>query len=67
MRNIIVSSETEFSVPKAGHTVVKNEKIEYSRGDGWVFVSEKDYELSKKDAIDPRLQKLQELKFKEDD
>lgn len=47
--------------------VVKNEKIEYSRGDGWSFVSEKDYEASKKDEIDPRLQKLKEYRFEEDD
>ena len=53
--------------PHAPIKVVKNEKIEYSRGDGWSFVSEKDYELSKKDKIDPRLQKLREYKFEEDD
>ena len=47
--------------------VVKNKKIEYSRGDGWSFVSEKDYETSKKDEIDPRLQKLKEYRFEEDD
>lgn len=53
--------------PHAPIKVVKNEKIEYSRGDGWSFVSEKDYELSKKDEIDPRLQKLLEYKIEEDD
>ena len=47
--------------------VVKNEKIEYSRGDGWSFVSEEDYESSREDQIDPRLQKLKEYKFEEDD
>ena len=47
--------------------VVKNKKIEYSRGDGWSFVSEEDYESSKEDQIDPRLQKLKEYKFEEDD
>ena len=47
--------------------VVKNRKIEYSRGDGWSFVSEKDYEASKKDEIDPRLQILKEYRFEEDD
>ena len=53
--------------PHAPIKVVKNKKIEYSRGDGWSFVSEKDYELSKKDEIDPRLQKLLEYKIEEDD
>ena len=53
--------------PHAPIKVVKNKKIEYSRGDGWSFVSEQDYEKSKKDEIDPRLQKLMEYKFEEDD
>jgi len=54
-------------LPEAPIKVVKNEKIEYSRGVDWAFVSEEDYESSKKDEIDPRLQKLSELKFEEDD
>lgn len=54
-------------IPEAPIMVVKNKKIEYSRGDGWSFVSEKDYELSKKDEIDPRLAKLMEYKVEEDD
>ncbi|MBQ1692283.1 MAG: hypothetical protein II017_05685, partial [Erysipelotrichaceae bacterium] len=54
-------------LPEAPIKVVKKEKIEYSRGDGWAFVSEKDYESSKKDEIDPRLQKLKEYRFEEDD
>ena len=53
--------------PEVPIKVVKNEKIEYSRGDGWSFVSEEDYESSKKDEIDPRLQKLKEYKFEEED
>ena len=54
-------------IPEAPIKVVKKEKIEYSRGDGWSFVSEEDYEASKKDEIDPRLQKLREYKFEEED
>ena len=53
--------------PEAPIKVVKNKKIEYSRGDGWSFVSEEDYESSRKDEIDPRLQKLREYKFEEED
>ena len=54
-------------LPEVPIKVVKNEKIEYSRGDGWSFVSEKDYESSKRDDIDPRLQKLKDYKFEEDE
>ena len=54
-------------IPEVPIKVVKNEKIEYSRGDGWVFVSEKDYDSSLKERVDPRLQKLKELKLEEDD
>ncbi|MBQ3295931.1 MAG: hypothetical protein IJH00_05600 [Erysipelotrichaceae bacterium] len=53
--------------PEVPIKVVKKEKIEYSRGDGWSFVSEKDYESSRDDEIDPRLQKLMEYKVEEDD
>ena len=56
----------QIVLPEAPIKVVKNEKIEYSRRDGWSFVSEKDYEDSKKNEIDPRLQKLMEYKFEED-
>ena len=52
-------------MPEVPIKVVKNEKIEYSRGDGWSFVSEEDYESSREDEIDPRLQKLKEYKFEE--
>ena len=54
-------------LPEVPIKVVKNEKIEYSRGDGWSFVSEEDYESSREDEIDPRLQKLKEYKFEEDE
>ena len=54
-------------MPEVPIKVVKKEKIEYSRGDGWSFVSEEDYEASRKDKIDPRLQKLKEYRFEEDD
>jgi len=54
-------------IPEVPIKVVKNEKIEYSRGDGWSFVSEEDYESSREDEIDPRLQKLKEYKFEEDE
>ena len=54
-------------LPEVPIKVVKKEKIEYSRGDGWSFVSEKDYESSREDEIDPRLQKLMEYKVEEDD
>ena len=53
--------------PEVPIKVVKKEKIEYSRGDGWSFVSEEDYESSRADEIDPRLQKLMEYKVEEDD
>ena len=52
--------------PEAPIKVVKNEKIEYSRGDGWSFVSEKDYKSSRENEIDPRLEKLKDYKFEED-
>ncbi|MBR5341974.1 MAG: hypothetical protein IK151_08645 [Erysipelotrichaceae bacterium] len=53
-------------LPEVPIKVVKKEKIEYSRGDGWAFVSEEDYESSSKDEIDPRLQKLKEWKVEEE-
>lgn len=54
-------------LPEVPIKVVKNKKIEYSRGDGYVFVSDEEYNSSKKKDIDPRLQKLKEYKFEEDD
>lgn len=53
-------------IPEVPIKVVKNEKIEYSRGDGWSFVSEESYELSRQDVVDSRLQKLKEYKIEED-
>ena len=54
-------------LPEVPIKVVKNEKIEYPRGDGWVFVTEEELESSQKEEIDPRLQKLSEYRFEEDD
>ena len=62
----IVDMALYLVLPEVPIKVVKNEKIEYSRGDGWSFVSEEDYESSREDEIDPRLQKLKEYKFEED-
>ena len=53
-------------LPEVPIKVEKNEKIGYSSGDGWSFVSEEDYKSSRADEIDPRLQKLKEYKFEED-
>jgi len=53
-------------LPEVPIKVVKNKKIEYSRGDGWSFVSEEDFNSHRKEQIDPRLQKLKEYKFEED-
>ena len=66
--NIEVKDLTlQIVLPEVPIKVVKNEKIEYSRGDGWAFVSEEDFESSQKKQLDPRLQKLSEFKFEEDD
>lgn len=63
-----IEKMVEFIVlPEVPIKVENNEKIEYSRGDGWSFVSEEDYKLSAKDDVDPRLQKLKEYKIEEDD
>ena len=53
-------------MPEVPIKVGKNEKIGYTSGDGWSFVSEEDYKSSRADEIDPRLQKLKEYKFEED-
>ena len=50
--------------PEVPIKVVKKEKIEYSRGDGWAFVSEEDF---RNERIDPRLAKLKEYKFEEEE
>lgn len=57
----------QIVMPEVPIKVVKNKKIEYSRGDGWSFVSEDELNLNKKQQLDPRLQKLREYKFEEDD
>ena len=54
-------------LPEVPIKVVKNEEIEYSRGDGWAFVSEEDLASLKEEHIDERLQKLTEIKLQEDD
>ena len=45
--------------------VVKKGLKQYPKGDGWEVVKEEDYELSKKDEIDPRLAKLKEFKLED--
>lgn len=45
--------------------VVKKGKIKYPSGDGWRILSEKGYEQSKNQEVDPRLAKLKEFKFEE--
>ncbi|MBQ0035618.1 MAG: hypothetical protein KBT35_01735 [Firmicutes bacterium] len=57
----------QIVMPEVPIKVVKNKKIEYSRGDGWSFVSEDEFDSNKKEQLDPRLQKLKEYKFEEDD
>ncbi len=42
--------------------VVKDGEINYPQGDGWRVLSEKEFEESRKDQIDPRLAKLKEFK-----
>ena len=54
-------------LPEVPIKVVKNKKIEYSRGDGWVFVSDQDYDSARREEIDPRLQKLLEIELEEED
>ena len=62
-----IEKMVEFIVlPEVPIKVENNEKIEYSRGDGWSFVSEEDYKSSTKNDVDPRLQKLKEYKIEED-
>ena len=53
--------------PEVPIKVVKKEKIEYSNGDGWSFVSEEEYEKSSKEKIDPRLEKLKDYHFDKED
>ncbi|MBQ6478320.1 MAG: hypothetical protein IJI44_03005 [Erysipelotrichaceae bacterium] len=63
----IENAVLQIVLPEVPIKVEKKEKIEYSSGDGWSFVSEEDYKSSRKDEIDPRLQKLMEYKFEEED
>lgn len=53
-------------LPEVPIKVVNSEKIEYSRGDGWSFMSEEDYQSIQDKTVDPRLQKLKDYKFEED-
>ncbi|MBQ1476831.1 MAG: DUF177 domain-containing protein [Erysipelotrichaceae bacterium] len=50
--------------PEVPIKVVKKEKIEYSRGDGWSFLSEEEF---RNEHIDPRLAILKELTFEEEE
>ncbi|MDD5791097.1 MAG: hypothetical protein PUD22_00735 [Erysipelotrichaceae bacterium] len=54
-------------LPEVPIKVVKNGKMEYSSGDGWTFSTEEVYNDSRKEKIDPRWQKLMDLKFEEDE
>ncbi len=54
----------EIVFPEVPIKVVKKEKIVYSSGDGWAFVSEEDF---RNERIDPRLAKLKEYKFEEEE
>ena len=56
-----------FILPEVPIKVVKSDKIEYPRGDGWRVMTEEAYEESKKQEIDPRWAKLKEYKFDEED
>ena len=56
-----------FILPEVPIKVVKNGKMEYSSGDGWTFSTEEVYNDSRKEKIDPRWQKLMDLKFEEDE
>ncbi len=58
---------TIFILAEVPIKVVKNEKIEYPRGDGWRVMTEEAYEVSKREEIDPRWAKLKEYKFDEED
>lgn len=56
-----------FILPEVPIKVVKNEKIEYPRGDGWRVMTEEAYQDMKNQEIDPRLAKFREYKFDEED
>ena len=69
VRNAIELNDLVYYIvlPEVPIKVVKNKKIEYDRGDGWIYVSEQEYESQKEKEIDPRLQILSEYKFEEED
>lgn len=54
-------------LPEVPIKVVKKGKIEYSKGDGWAFLSQDEYEKSLNEKIDPRLEKLRDYSFEEED
>lgn len=56
-----------FILPATPIKVVKEGKIEYPRGDGWKVMTEDEFEKERKSEIDPRWQKLKEIKFDEEE
>ena len=56
-----------FIFPIVPIKVVKNEEIEYPRGDGWRVMTEAEFEESRKQRIDPRLSKLLDLVGEEEE
>ena len=46
---------------------VSSGNVEYPNGEGWRIISEEDLKSSKKDEIDPRLAKLKDFKFSDDE
>ena len=47
--------------------VVKEGEIIYPKGKGWEITTEKDFEKSRKEAFDPRLEVFKNFKFEDDD
>ncbi len=56
-----------FILPEVPIKVVKEGEIEYPRGDGWRVMTEEDFEQTRKSEIDPRWQKLKDIKFDEEE
>ena len=56
-----------YILPETPIKVVKEGKIEYPRGDGWRVMTEEDFEQTRKSEIDPRWQKLKDIKFDEEE
>ncbi len=46
---------------------VSSGNVKYPQGEGWRIISEEDLKASKKDEIDPRLAKLKDFKFSDDE